>query len=556
MAFGLYNVGHRETKLNHKLCDILKKSGLNAVWESEHTGNTSIDIEVSLEESGHLSIAVECEKYGPTKRIEAVKDAVSRLLPRPLVDVAVAVVYPQECDSELDISDTTMLEYAIITKENAKKYRFDNKRHAKKLKWQTVKAYELANVINSLPLDLGDPDAISVDLKKRLDNGVNRLTDIQRKNLVKSIGLEKYSNDASATRRALLIVASAALFHARLTDYLPESPRPPDHTGKWPPPVLAACMYQSNIVIALNETWNLILKIDYKPIFETAQNVLTAANGSAFTDVIYDLAAWADETVGRIGGLRHDLLGRIFHTMLESARFDGSFYTSVPAAILLSGLAIRGKNDLPKDLKKLRVIDPACGTGTLLMATTERIKDVMPAGRYDSTVIIEHVLAGVDINVTALHMAATTLGLLSPSTKFKKMRIEKVPFGKLRERYQTVTKHKLAGVAAAGSLELYDEGGLGAHYKWTAHGSDNIDSGIRRGTHEYKHYADYVIMNPPFTRHDIRHDQLGAEAEKMVKDREQEIFKNAPVNPDKTSSGIMFLVLEDMRNPPILPTRP
>ena len=65
----------------------------------------------------------------------------------------------------------------------------------------------------------------------------------------------------------------------------------------------------------------------------------------------------------------------------------------------------------------------------------------------------------------------------------------------------------------------------------------------RRGTHEYKHYADYVIMNPPFTRHDIRHDQLGAEAEKMVKDREQEIFKNAPVNPDKTSSGIMFLVL-------------
>lgn len=69
-----------------------------------------------------------------------------------------------------------------------------------------------------------------------------------------------------------------------------------------------------------------------------------------------------------ISGLRHDLLGRIFHTVLDTARYDGSFYTTTPAATLLASLAIKDTMcdwSNPAEVTKLRITDPACGTSTL-----------------------------------------------------------------------------------------------------------------------------------------------------------------------------------------------
>ena len=123
---------------------------------------------------------------------------------------------------------------------------------------------------------------------------------------------------------------------------------------------------------------------------------------------------------GNIAGLRHDLMGRIFHKVLDTARYDGSFYTSAPAATLLATLAIdedmRDWND-PDAVASLRIVDPACGTGTLLMAAAERIRDLSPQTRDDDAfaqALIERVLSGYDVNLTATHMAAATLGCYPP----------------------------------------------------------------------------------------------------------------------------------------------
>ena len=43
----------------------------------------------------------------------------------------------------------------------------------------------------------------------------------------------------------------------------------------------------------------------------------------------------------------HDLSGRLFHTLLTDAKFKGAYYTSVPAATLLSSLVF---NDWPPDM--------------------------------------------------------------------------------------------------------------------------------------------------------------------------------------------------------------
>lgn len=387
-------------------------------------------------------------------------------------------------------------------------------------------------------------DVIVSNLKRILTSATNKLSTTELKKLGDSLNLNTYKKQKttdtslkSSAKRALLVVASAALFHAKLDAYMENITPGKDKAanrpfqGKWPPAKLQECLESKDTVNHLLESWSLILVVNYKLIFQTGLSVLNSNSSKQFNDVIKDVLYWSRESVVHVSGLKHDILGRLFHTMLDDARNDGSFYTSVPSAVLLADLAINNEN-IPKTLGDMSVIDPACGTGTLLMAVAERIRRLL-GEKYDPKIMIERVLTGIDINVTALHMAATTLGLLSPTTNFRHMDIRKVEFGILKN-----------GTAAAGSLELYDCGGLLQFFGWTENqASKQIESGEKRASYEYHNSADLVIMNPPFTRHDIRHDQLTPIEEKAVKKREQELFDNAHVAPDKTSSGLMFLIL-------------
>ena len=141
-----------------------------------------------------------------------------------------------------------------------------------------------------------------------------------------------------------------------------------------------------------------------------------------------------------VAGLRHDLIGRIFHRVLDTARYDGSYYTSTAAAVLLTTLAFREQdtdwND-PNAVTTLRICDPACGTGTLLMAAAERVRHLRNvAGRGTpededalGLALVEDVLWGYDSNLTATHMAAATVGMLSPATQFSHINIHRVRLG-------------------------------------------------------------------------------------------------------------------------------
>ena len=518
-----------EDKLNLKLCGMLVDSGLDAEWQSEHKGNTKIDMEVFTE---HLRVAVECEKHGSGKRAEALKDAVSRLVPVPRVDAAIALVYPEGCDSPSDLTPDTILAYTIIRTENVKKYGGRHKRHAQSIRWMTGPAGGLASVLKHLYRDVGDPDRLAGDLKTRLDEAVGGMSVRQCSMLAKAIRLE-YPESAERTRldaaakRALLVVASAALFHARVGDHI-QSMKPSGYSGLWPPQTPGECRRDpSGTKNALVAAWELMLKIDYRPIFESAINILVKSSGPQFAGAVESMAEWAIHAADQTASLRHDLLGRIFHTVLDTARQDGSFYTTTPAAVLLAGLAIRNRTDMPNRLRDMKVVDPACGTGTLLMAAAERIRDIA-GDEYDPNVLVEEVLCGIDINVTAVHMAATTVGMLSPDTKFDWMDIRIADLGLVN------------GKARAGSLELYAPDGLLPYVGWYEGSGRQVDTGsIAHRT--WKGTADLVVMNPPFTRNNLRHDQLGPAVERAVKEREKEIFRDAPVS--LTSSGIPFLLL-------------
>ena len=425
---------------------------------------------------------------------------------------------------------------------------------ANAVRWADADLDELVSVIKLAPMQLGNPDHAAAALSASLDAAVERLSENQKREIARALDLPagkatrlgegRRSRWNQAAKRAMLVIATAMMFHSRLDNHRQElkpefdsryDPGTP-FTGSWPPAMSHQCAKASDPIGAFDQAWDLWLAVDYKPIFATAQSALHGCpHDHAFTAAVQETAAAALTLTRDISGLRHDLLGRIFHTVLDSARYDGSFYTTTPAATLLASLAINEDTcdwSDPAAVAALRITDPACGTGTLLMAAAERIRELtQQAGNTEDTAraLIEQVLSGYDINLTATHMAATTLGLLSPTTQFRNMKIGRALLGVDRQ-----------GKAFLGSLEFLDRQPYLLPWPSAEQAVSQVDTGDEIVTAEP---ADLVIMNPPFTRDSLRHDQFSKTDEKRIKDREKEIFASHPTYMAGNSGA--FLVLAD-----------
>ena len=515
--------------------------GLDARQEQTQAGGKRIDIEVRI---GPVKIALEAEQgQSAAKRREAISDADKRLKQRN-ADCAIAVCYPDGIASEGQISDSRMLwtiraPDGLIEPENAR--------------WTEANLGELASVVKLAPMQLGDPDLAAAGLSASLDRAVGRLSESQKREIARALDLprSKRANRLAgqsasrwnhAAKRAMLVIATAIMFHSRLDSYRDELRPEFDNrhaettpfSGEWPPAMAQQCVKDSDPIGAFGRAWDLWLAVDYKPIFATA---LSALNGcpqdSAFTAAVQETGEAALALTRDISGLRHDLLGRIFHTVLDSARYDGSFYTTTAAATLLASLAIREDmcdwND-PEAIGKLRITDPACGTGTLLMAAAERIHDLAPGSRDDGQMartLIERVLTGYDVNLTATHMAATTLGLLSPTTRFQNMKIGRAFLGVDGE-----------GDAFLGSLEILDRQPRMMSWPGSVQAVTQIDD---ESDMVRPDPSDIVIMNPPFTRDSLRHDQFSREDEQKLKAKERRLFADAPTYMAGGSGAFLFL---------------
>ncbi len=531
-------IEHEHT-LNVWLAEALKSQRLNAVAERSEQGRR-IDVRVRV---GSTVVAVEAKQgQNPGKRVEAVGDADARLS-QNLAAVAIAVCYPEGTTPE-----------TLPTAELLWTVRDPSSRDAFNSVWSTGGVERLATAARLAPMQLGDPDVVAGALSDSLNVAVDKLSESQKRALSHALDLPqgRALDDGQGGRtrwhqgakRALLVVATAVMFHSRLNSHLADSrpeydnrstPRRP-FTDAWPPQSAPVCADSSDPIGAFLAAWNLILALDYKPIFETARTALNGcAHDSAFGEAVRLTAEAAMSTMRSVASLRHDLQGRIFHAVLDTARYDGSFYTSTPGATLLAALAITEEMcdwSSPEAIRGIRITDPACGTGTLLMAAAERIRELTrryPIEAKVSQSLIEDVLTGYDINLTATHMAATTLGLLSPTTLFRNMKIGRAFLG--------VDGNDKAWL---GSLEFLDSNPMLMDWPNAQRGAAQVENGERMANAEP---ADLVIMNPPFTRDSLRHDQFSREDERKIKEREKELFANQPTYMAGNSGA--FLVLAD-----------
>ena len=514
---------------NRALAKLLTEHGVAADFE-QRRGRKRMDVVAEVE---GLRVALEAET-GFRRKAQAIKDADARLRQR-LATVVFAVCYPEGV-TEDNLAEAT-LTWTVRVKAGAPS-----------AEWSTGDVTQLAQAVQQAPRSLSGADLAAELLSTGLDTMVQRLKAPERIALAQALDLPATKSGAKndsngyfvAAKRGLLVVATAMLFHHRVQGHLPTH-RPDGYDGEWPPASATVCAEQIAPINAYREAWRGILAVDYRPVFETGRAALAALPADPDTgQAVAGLAEVVARVSERVSGLRHDLLGRIFHRVLDTARYDGSYYTSTAAAVLLATLTLREQDadwTDPNAVAALRICDPACGTGTLLMAAAERIRDLRnaagPADPKDEELLglllVEDVLWGYDVNLTATHMAASTLGMLSPTTRFNRMNIHRALLGVFDSDPYLGSLDFLAGqvrLAAWPSITQQVEG--------------------KQETEEPPPPMDLVIMNPPFTRDSLRHDQFSRADERAMKQREKELFASKPTYMAGNSGA--FLVLADHLN--------
>ncbi|MBI4235975.1 MAG: hypothetical protein HY688_01290 [Chloroflexi bacterium] len=299
----------------------------------------------------------------------------------------------------------------------------------------------------------------------------------------------------SAAQVASLVLTNALIFQEVLSQ----------HDGRVQ--TLAQTLQTPDPATAFTQQWQFILtQINYYPIFHVAREILLGLSASPEVDRgLSALAQRARDVVRLRAAFRHDLMGRVYHTLLAEAKYLGTYYTSVPAATLLLKLALDPARwpgvdwaDLDQ-VARLHIGDLACGTGTLLMAAADAVGDNYTAASARASEqpdldalhrrLIELALYGYDVLPSAIHLTASTVALQAPGVPFQDTHLYSLPLGG--------PDHRL------GSIEFLQ--GTAVQYPFDPF---RVPLPARRvGARGETQQAqaplpnlDLCVMNPPFTR--------------------------------------------------------
>ena len=361
---------------------------------------------------------------------------------------------------------------------------------------------ELADHLRALPLELEGVDRVVAATGvvgysiERAANEVAKHARLSQRVTDVIASTDREKDRAAARRIGCLVLFNALAFQDRLATVNGDVPtvRESLRTGAQ----------------GLRDTWVKICdEIDYVPVFELAASILDIlldAPEDSHSPIIDPLVR-AMENTRRLEG--HDLSGRLFHTLLTDAKFTGAYYTSVPAATLLARLVF---HDWPSHVDwrdyefpaSLNVADLACGTGTLLMAVADEAgRRHEAAGGTNSAelhkAMVEQALYGYDVQLSAVHFAATSLAMLNPDIEFDRMNLYVMPLGAEGTSVWLGSLDFLGQdeVAVQFALSPDEEPAPGmSATRVSGSGSRSVAEGVTATLPE----LDLAIMNPPFTR--------------------------------------------------------
>ena len=352
-----------------------------------------------------------------------------------------------------------------------------------------------------------------------------------------------------AANMAALVVINAMMFQERLAHANP---------AYQPVRTMAAENAETDDDFAMRarllREWRRVLAVDYYPIFKMAADVVNAMTDIESPNFLRICADAAAELLGMGAIGKHDLAGKIFNRLVAERKLLAAFYTRIPSSTLLAGLALPPDDSLAIDwsdaasIANLRVIDPACGTGTLLMAAYRQIMQNHAATGSSAPpddlhrALVEQVIIGADVVQSAIHLTAATLAAMSTTAEFDQMQLHTL-------RLEVASKDEVY----LGSLDWLKSSGVQSHFSATQErmGATNGAGGV-----VHTPQVDLVISNPPYTRRgsdggnedaiarvfDLPQDDPAAE--NALKAATSALLKDTPAN-QIAGHGTSFLVLAD-----------
>ncbi len=406
----------REEAVNTLLAQLLRDQGVSARPERRNRNSTP-DVRVTLKTGD--TVLLECKWEDSVSQLESQLD--TRLQQFPDALGVIGVLYPQG------------LKYLDDTREGLES--------ASDFAWwlhgsrgepmaerrsRFGSLADIAEQLRTLPLELEGTDRVAAAaavIEHAVEQSAVKLATHERTaRRVRDViaQTDQESDRAKALRIGCLVIFNALAFQLRLAA-----------TDEDVPTVAEAWR---DGVHGLFRAWcDICDDIGYFPVFGLAayiMDILIDGPDDLHEPVLSPLLKAVDDTSHMEG---HDLSGRLFHTLLTDAKFTGAYYTSVPAATLLTRLVFHnwppgvdwGDHEFPASLS---VADIACGTGTLLMAVAAEAerRHTGAGGRNVAALhkaMVEQALHGYDVQLSAVHFAATSLAMLNPDIRFDRMNL-------------------------------------------------------------------------------------------------------------------------------------
>ena len=497
----------RETTITNELVNILRN--MRHGWEIETEVNAFIkgnsELDALVIERGREPIGIEAKFATTTNAKNLIKQAETRLVHEleaeyyafgKTLNNVMAILYPdrfktmQGKNINPQLREADDLQYKLVSTLG------DTVGHFPKIGWATGTMGDIANALHVGAM----PNSQLEQAAEEMELSVNRAAHLLEDAIVDhhAIGAkietilhqEAFSKDADAEekklniqtlRMAALIITDAFVFQSSLAGKTEmESVR---SLGQ----LLRSVNYADVIT-----SWNTILKVNYRPIFEDARNLIEAlATDDKLVKPILTLLCEAARDLVDTGIAQiHELAGIVFQKLITDRKYVKANYTLPESAVLLSTLVMP---ELPKG-KLPKVADFACGTGALLNGVYQRILSLYEQsggnGRDIHQKMLEKNVAGADIMPNATHFTAAALASTYAELKIRGTRIITAPYGRQDN-----------GTYAIGALDWLDNTLIFKEMDTQAQQLGGTENVTVEAQHVFKHGEfDIVVQNPPFTK--------------------------------------------------------
>jgi len=549
-----------ETKLNVLLARILSNDlGINATSEYLMRRDRP-DIIIYL---NGVKIVLE----GSYSERDAKADIAKRI-EEGIADIGIALLYKEQypqnlTDSELEkaLRESTFRVWLIVPRDISDTLRalFENKKIEPK--WVSdgmdVKIPDLVSILSeAIQFIIREEDVMkSIErIEDRINEFVGRIKSIDREKEIArrlydifyrlyglSIGDYRKIDELIYAKSALALLLSSTFYQSICVQKgLTE---------------LSSLCRRHGYKQGLKRAFEDILEIDYRPIYTLAIQVIEAIPDVA-SPALKELVNLAEECSSKSTLLKKDFSGKIYHKIVGDwavRKGFATYFTTVPAAYLLAYLAVFTRTGVFRSFSKsIKVGDLACGSGTLLTAAYNALRDLHiytefgRGGQIDlkkfHKTMLEECVWGMDALRYAVQIASTNLALQDPLTAVDGMNMFAVPLGKENEKVLLGSLEFFKGKRMPEISIYFEEEGL--KFMREAKEASIMGGKIPAELPSF----DLIIMNPPFTRPTGRGGREGGGMFGFIPDKEvrEELLK--------AYDGLRKSVLKELRSYPLIST--